>query len=98
MTVFELLSEIDCRIEHGANSNGHLEFVQNKLNGICAMQRLASNCETECTTDKQRVERAKGEIEAVMNRLQTDCDMKPDRALVFWSLLKDGWKCEISMK
>jgi len=49
-------------------------------------------------TDKQRVERAKGEIEAVMNRLQTDCDMKPDRALVFWSMLKDGWKCEISLK
>ena len=49
-------------------------------------------------TDKQRVERAKGEIEAVMNQLQTDCDMKPDRALIFWSLQADGWKCEISMK
>jgi NMD protein affecting ribosome stability and mRNA decay len=53
---------------------------------------------TNPLTDKQRVERAKGEIEAVMNRLQTDSDMKPDRVLVFWSLLKDGWKCEISMK
>jgi hypothetical protein len=72
----------------------------------CGIARMANNSITCCTryktaqplTDKQRVERAKGEIEAVMNQLQTDCDMKPDRALVFWSLQADGWKCEISMK
>jgi hypothetical protein len=98
MTVFELLSEVDCRIAHGAKSNGHLEFVRNQLNVICAMQRLLSNNETECATDKQRVERAKAEIEAVITKLNNECDMKPDRVLVFWSLQADGWKCEISMK
>ncbi len=72
----------------------------------CEISRATDGKIVECEyyytvkplTDKQRVERAKGEIEAVMNRLQTDCDMKPDRVLVFWSLQADGWKCEISMK
>lgn len=26
-----LLREVDCRIEHGASSNGHLEYVRSKL-------------------------------------------------------------------
>lgn len=28
--------EIDCRIEHGANSGGHLEYVRTKLNELLA--------------------------------------------------------------
>jgi hypothetical protein len=49
-------------------------------------------------TDKQRVERAKVEIEAIITRLNDECDMKPDHVLVFWSFEKNKWKCEISMK
>lgn len=26
-----LLSEVDCRIEHGAESGGHLEYVRDRL-------------------------------------------------------------------
>jgi hypothetical protein len=29
-----LKSEVNCRIEHGAESGGHLEFVQSKLDEI----------------------------------------------------------------
>ena len=29
-----LRTEVDCRIEHGANSNGHLEYVRNRLDRI----------------------------------------------------------------
>lgn len=29
--VNKLLSEVDCRIEHGADSNGHLEYVRKEL-------------------------------------------------------------------
>ena len=29
-----LRNEVNCRIEHGADSNGHLDYVQNKLDGI----------------------------------------------------------------
>ena len=29
-----LRNEVNCRIEHGADSNGHLDYVQNKLGGI----------------------------------------------------------------
>lgn len=32
--IVRLYSEIDCRIEHGADSNGHLEYVRNKLRGL----------------------------------------------------------------
>jgi predicted nucleic acid-binding Zn-ribbon protein len=27
----DLRNEVDCRIEHGANSNGHLEYVRDRL-------------------------------------------------------------------
>jgi len=30
--VLELFSEVNCRIEHGAASGGHLEYVEGKLN------------------------------------------------------------------
>jgi len=30
----ELYSEVDCRIEHGAESGGHLEYVRTKLREI----------------------------------------------------------------
>lgn len=33
-----LYGEIDCRIEHGAESNGHLEYVRNKLAQILKKQ------------------------------------------------------------
>jgi len=29
-----LFNEVDCRIEHGAESGGHLEYVRSKLNEI----------------------------------------------------------------
>ena len=29
-----LLAEVDCRIEHGADSGGHLEYVKGKLLAI----------------------------------------------------------------
>jgi len=32
--VRELRSEIDCRVQHGAESIGHLEYVLKKLNEI----------------------------------------------------------------
>jgi len=32
--ILELISEIDCRIQHGAKSNGHLEYVLLKLKSI----------------------------------------------------------------
>jgi len=32
--VFKLKTEINCRIEHGAKSGGHLEYVENKLKEI----------------------------------------------------------------
>jgi hypothetical protein len=32
--VAELLSEVDCRIEHGAESGGHLEYVHRELQKI----------------------------------------------------------------
>jgi len=32
--VSELFSEVDYRIEHGAESNGHLEYVREKLREI----------------------------------------------------------------
>jgi hypothetical protein len=34
MEIEALLNEINCRIEHGADSNGHLEYVQRKLDEI----------------------------------------------------------------
>lgn len=30
----QLLSEVDCRIEHGSNDNGHLNYIRNQLVGI----------------------------------------------------------------
>ena len=36
--VLRLLNEIDCRIEHGADSGGHLEYVRTKLHDIVATQ------------------------------------------------------------
>lgn len=33
-----LLNEIDCRIQHGADSNGHLEFVHTKLKQILSKE------------------------------------------------------------
>lgn len=32
--VFRLLNEVDCRIEHGADSGGHLEYVRKRLKKI----------------------------------------------------------------
>jgi hypothetical protein len=32
--VFDLHYEVDCRIAHGADSGGHLEYVREKLNDI----------------------------------------------------------------
>tara|TARA_B110000967_G_scaffold119437_1_gene122124 strand:- start:352 stop:513 length:162 start_codon:yes stop_codon:yes gene_type:complete len=29
-----LRNEVNCRIEHGANSGGHLDYVQNELDEI----------------------------------------------------------------
>jgi hypothetical protein len=34
MSLIELLSEINCRIEHGAEPNGHLNFVRYQLEKI----------------------------------------------------------------
>lgn len=34
MTVRELLSEVDCRVEHGAESGGLLEYVRERLREI----------------------------------------------------------------
>ena len=31
-----LLSEVDCRIEHGAESGGHLEYVRDRLTALAA--------------------------------------------------------------
>ena len=33
-SIFRLRNEINCRIEHGADSNGHLEYVQKVLDSI----------------------------------------------------------------
>ena len=30
----DLRNEVNCRIEHGAESGGHLEYIQNKLDEI----------------------------------------------------------------
>jgi hypothetical protein len=49
-------------------------------------------------TDKQRVERAKADIEAIITKLESDCDMKLDHVLVFWSYEKNKWAVEISLK
>ena len=32
----ELLNEVDCRIEHGAQSGGHLEYVRERLIELAA--------------------------------------------------------------
>jgi len=32
----DLRNEVDCRIEHGAESGGHLEFVRDRLDAIIA--------------------------------------------------------------
>ena len=37
-TVKDLRNEVNCRIEHGADSNGHLEFVQSRLDAILKAQ------------------------------------------------------------
>ena len=34
--LLDLNIELNCRIDHGANSNGHLEYVQTKMNKILA--------------------------------------------------------------
>jgi len=34
----DLRNEVNCRIEHGADSNGHLEFVQSRLDVILKAQ------------------------------------------------------------
>jgi len=37
--IFDLRNEIDCRIEHGADSNGHLEYVRAELDKLkCFIQ------------------------------------------------------------
>jgi hypothetical protein len=33
-SVWSLRNEVNCRIEHGAESGGHLEYVQRKLDEI----------------------------------------------------------------
>lgn len=38
MEVQGLRAEVNCRIEHGADSGGHLEYVQNKLDAILAYE------------------------------------------------------------
>ena len=32
--ILKLKSEVNCRVEHGAESNGHLEYVQERLDAI----------------------------------------------------------------
>lgn len=29
--ILELFNEVDCRIQHGSNDNGHLNYVRSKL-------------------------------------------------------------------
>ena len=36
MNCAELWSEVDCRIEHGAESGGHLDYVRDKLRDALA--------------------------------------------------------------
>ena len=36
----QLYSEVDCRIEHGAESNGHLEYVRSTLGKILGMAEI----------------------------------------------------------
>ena len=38
----ELYCEVDCRVEHGAESNGHLEFVRKEL-----LKILLESCDDE---------------------------------------------------
>lgn len=33
----DLYSEIDCRVEHGAESGGHLEYVRERLRALAAV-------------------------------------------------------------
>jgi hypothetical protein len=47
---------------------------------LCLQDNTQVNCLSfegleECTTDKQRVERAKGDIEAIITKLNNECDM-----------------------
>ena len=45
LMIGQIRNEIDCRIEHGADSNGHLEAIRDmidkKLDALKAMDRLA---------------------------------------------------------
>ena len=45
LMIGQIRNEIDCRIEHGADSNGHLEAIRDmidkKLDALKSMDRLA---------------------------------------------------------
>jgi hypothetical protein len=47
LAIRRLFIEIDCRIEHGANSNGHLEYVRDRLNELMDVSRPASEVKEE---------------------------------------------------
>lgn len=36
----ELHNEVDCRIQHGADSNGHLEYIRNTLKTILTESKM----------------------------------------------------------
>lgn len=43
--VRQLLNEVDCRIEHGAQSGGHLEYVRSKLKSILGHSEGVAECD-----------------------------------------------------
>lgn len=53
--ILKLRTEVDCRIEHGANSGGHLEYVRAELDKLLALpwcfeqgRVCTAFCEMEC--------------------------------------------------
>lgn len=48
--VLHLLNEVNCRIEHGANSNKHLEYVEG-----CLRQILEANPPKGCVPERRKL-------------------------------------------
>ena len=50
--VLDLRTEVNCRIQHGAESGGHLEYVQRKLDEMLGYPNLPENSQEKADYKK----------------------------------------------
>jgi DNA repair ATPase RecN len=58
-----IYNEVDCRIEHGASSSGHLEYVKARIEGIITKNRNFATEPSQLTAANETIKAQREEIE-----------------------------------